>query len=313
MSKGIKIKLEEKLNKELFTEYFNINEEQKNLEFVDIYINADKKFFLDPAKLLNYDDVMSIQMSNSIVKYFAKLLQFIRKEDKLNSLRMLSGLKEPKEIHLGYATKWYIGNAVGGVKGEKIYKKLSESNAVKTGLLKDLEESALLVEGINRDIISDMTVMITKKYLIEFTQKQCRKYQVPLERVKAGKIWDEKQDLWIEIEAELPVYNNKPMILVPKKIVTDKLMLDSQDFYRNELLSFVQDELMRADRSLIIVLKNGRRRCAVTKKQLKGDKRYRYSKDLLYRVIQTHPELLQKYRLRKKNTSEDIDEKLDEN
>lgn len=149
--------------------------------------------------------------------------------------------------------------------------------------------------------------------MIEFTQKQCRKYQVPLERVKAGKIWDEKQDLWIEIEAELPVYNNKPMILVPKKIVTDKLMLDSQDFYRNELLSFVQDELMRADRSLIIVLKNGRRRCAVTKKQLKGDKRYRYSKDLLYRVIQTHPELLQKYRLRKKNTSEDIDEKLDEN
>lgn len=306
------IKLKEKLNKVLFTEYFQINVKQKDLEFVDIYVNADKKFFLDPAKLLDFDDAMSVQMSNSIVKYFEKMLQFIRNEDKANSLRLLSGLREPKEIHLGYATNGYIGNAVGGIKGEKIYKKMSESNAVKTGLLKDLEESALLVEGINRDIISDMTVMITKKYLISFTQEQCRKLQIPMKKVKAGKIWDEKQNLWVEIESELPVYDNKPMILVPKKIVTDKLMLDSQDFYRNELLSFVQDELMRADKSLIIVLKNGKRRCLITKKQLRVDKRYRYSKELLYTIVQKHPELLQKYRQRKKNTSEDIDEKLDE-
>lgn len=304
---------EEKLNKVLFTEYFGVNREQKDLEFVNIYVNADKKFFLDPAKLLDFDDAMSIQMSNVIIKYFEKLLQFIIKQDEFNSLKLLSELREPKEIHLGYATNGYIGNAVGGIKGEKIYRKLSESNAVRTGLLKDLEESALLVEGINRDIISDMTVMITKKYLIEFTQAQCKKYQVPMSKAKVGKIWDEKQEYWVEIEAELPIYDNNPMILVPKKIVTDKLMLDSQDFYRNELLSFVQDELMRADRSLIIVLKNGKRRCAVTKKQLKSDKQYRYSKELIYRIVQKHPELLQRYRYRKRNISEDIDEKLEEN
>lgn len=303
---------DEKLNKVLFTEYFGISKEQKDLEFVNIYINADKKFFLDPAKLLNYDDTMSIQMSNCIVKYFEKLLHLIKEHDKFSSLKLLSELKEPKEIHLGYATNGYVGNAVGGVKGEKIYKKLSESNAVKTGLLKDLEESALLVDGINRDIISDMTVMITKKYLIEFTQAQCKKYQVPMRMVRAGKIWDEKQEFWVEIETQLPIYDGKPMILVPKKIVTDKLVLDSQDFYRNELLSFVQDELMRADRSLIIVLKNGNRRCAITKKQLKVDAQYRYSKELIYKMVQRHPELLQKYRYRKKNISEDIDEKLDE-
>ena len=306
-------KLEEKVNKVLFTEYFNIDREQKDLEFVDIYVNADRKFFLDPARLLNYDDAMSIQMSNKIVKYFEKLLQFVMKQDEFNSLRLLSGLREPKEIHLGYATKGYTGNAVGGVKGEKIYRKLSESNAVKTGLLKDLEESALLVEGINRDIISDMTVMITKEYLIEFTQAQCKKYQVPMSKVKAGKIWDEKQEYWVEIETELPIYDSKPMILVPKKIVTDKLMLDSQDFYRNEILSFVQEELMRADASLVKVLKNGERRCAVTKAELKVSQRYRYSKELIYTIVQKHPELLQRYRHRKKNISEDIDEKLEGN
>lgn len=301
----------EKLNKVLFTEHFGISAEQKDLEFVNIYINADKKFFLDPAKLLDYDDAMCIQMSNSIVRYFEKLLHLIRKQDRFNSLKMLSGLNEPKETHLGYATNGYAGNALGGIKGEKIYKKLSESNAVKTGLLKDLEESALLVEGIDRDNVSDMTVMITKKYLIEFTQIQCRKYNVPMSNVKAGRIWDEKQECWIEIETSLPVYNNAPMILVPKKIVTDKLMLDSQDFYRNEILSFVQEELMSADRSLIIVLKNGKRRCAITKKQLRSDAEYKYSKELVFKSIQQHPDLLRKFRYRKKNIQEDINEKLD--
>lgn len=309
---SLKTRKTEKLNKVLFTEHFNIRMNQKDLEFVDIYVNADKKFFLDPAKLLNYDDKTSIQMSNFIVKFFNQLLRFIRKNDKLNSLKLLSGLREPKEIHLGYATNGYIGNAVGGIKGEKIYRKLCESNAVKTGLLSDLEESALLVEGIDRDIISDMTVMITKKYLIEFTQVQCKKYQVPMSYLKAGMIWSEKLENWVEIETELPVFEGKPMILVPKKIVTNKLMLDSQDFYRNELLSFVQDELMSADKSLVIVLKNGSRRCAVSKKQLRADRRYRYSKELIYKAVQSHPELLRKYRNRKKNIVEDIDEQLEE-
>ena len=59
-----------------------------------------------------------------------------RTEDKKNALKLLKGLKEPKETHLGYALNGYCGNAVGKEKGEKLYYKLSKSNAVKTGLLR---------------------------------------------------------------------------------------------------------------------------------------------------------------------------------
>lgn len=206
------------MDKILFTEYFGIDVPQKQLDFINIYINADKKFFLDPAKLLLYSDAMSIRMSNSIVNYFEKLLQFVRTEDKKNALKLLKGLKEPKETHLGYALNGYCGNAVGKEKGEKLYYKLSKSNAVKTGLLKDLEESALLVDGVDRDVISDMVVMITKEYLIKFTQQQCEKYQVPMEEVNVGLVWDNQRENWKEMKAKLPVYNGKPMILVPKKL-----------------------------------------------------------------------------------------------
>ena len=300
------------MDKILFTEYFGIDVPQKQLDFINIYINADKKFFLDPAKLLLYSDAMSIRMSNSIVNYFEKLLQFVRTEDKKNALKLLKGLKEPKETHLGYALNGYCGNAVGKEKGEKLYYKLSKSNAVKTGLLKDLEESALLVDGVDRDVISDMVVMITKEYLIKFTQQQCEKYQVPMEEVNVGLVWDNQRENWKEMKAKLPVYNGKPMILVPNKIVTDNLTLDSRDFSRNELLHLIQDEILRADSSLVIVLKNGKRRCAITKKQLKNDKRYRYSKEFIYNMIQKYPKTLRDFRRRKKYTHDDIDEKLEQ-
>lgn len=300
----------EQLNKVHFTEYFGINAKQEDIDFVDIYVNADRKLFLDPAKLLRYSDELSVRMSNHIVEYFGRFLGYVCKGDRLNGLKMLKYLKEPQEIHLGYAVNGYRGNAVGGVKGTHIYEKFSESKAVQTGLLKDLEESALLVKGVDRDVISDMTAMICKADLIGFTQVQCRKHKVPMRKVDIGKIWAGGNN-WPRAEAELPIYDGKPMILVPKNFVTDIMTLDSQDFYRNEILTSVQEGMMSADESLIIVLKNGNRRCAITKKELKVDDQYRYSKDLIYEIVQEQPEILRKYRHRKKYTQDDIDEILE--
>lgn len=305
-------KQEEKMpmNNVLFTEHFGIDKSQGEIEFVDIYVNTDRKFFLDPAKLLKYEDELSIKMSNGLVDYFARLLALIRSGNKTESLEMLKELREPQETHLGYARNGYAGNALGGIKGNLVYEKLSKSQAVQSGLLKDLEESALLVKGINRDIVSDMTVMITKGELIEFTQRQCRKYDVPVKKVKVGMIWNRELEKWEEREADLPVYNMKPIILVPKKIICINPTLNCQEFYNHEILDTIQDELMRADQSLVVVLKNGKRKCAITKKELKKDNKFKFSKELLYSMIQAHPHLLENYRTRKKYQKEDIDDKL---
>ena len=77
----IELAKKEQLNKILFTEHFGIKAKQEELDFIDIYVNADKKLFLDPARLLRYDDALSVEMSNHIVEYFDQLLCFIRKKD----------------------------------------------------------------------------------------------------------------------------------------------------------------------------------------------------------------------------------------
>lgn len=45
----IELAKKEQLNKILFTEHFGIKAKQEELDFIDIYVNADKKLFLDPA------------------------------------------------------------------------------------------------------------------------------------------------------------------------------------------------------------------------------------------------------------------------
>lgn len=287
-----------------FTEYFHIPLKQEEIDFWDIYVNDDIQKFLDPGRLLKYNDELSIRMREHVVDYFSRFLQCVRIGDEVNGIRMMEYLTEPKEIHFGYAMNGYQGNAVGKIKGKLIYERFKQSKAVQTGMLQDLEESALLVKGIDRDIISDMTAMICKADLIAFTQEQCRKYNVSMEMCCIGKTWM-GADRWIDIEAELPTYDKKPIILVPKKIVNNILLMNSRDFYRNELLSSAQEDIMRADQSMVRILKNGNKKCVLTKKELQMKEEYSFSKDLIYREIQKKPGLLRAYRQRKKNTKDE--------
>lgn len=294
-------------DKTKFTEYFHISLKQSEIDFWDIYVNADIQKFLDPGRLLQYDDERSATMREHIVWYFTKFLQYVRTGDEVNGIRMMKYLGELKEIHLGYATKGYKGNAVGEVKGKLIYERFKQSKAVQTGMLQDLEESALLVKGIDKDIISDMTAKICKADLIAFTQQQCRKHEVPMQKHNVGMTWM-GENKWTEIEVELPTCENQPIILIPKGLVSNILLINSRDFYRNELLSSVQEDIMRADRSMIRILKNGNKKCVLTKKELQSREEYSFSKDLIYREIEKKPGILKSYRQRKKYTKDELDE-----
>ena len=289
-----------------FTEYYEITKKQEEVPFLDIYVNADRCMFLDPAKLLRFDDDMSNNMQNKVTEYFSRLLEYIKEGRKTEGLKLLDCLGEPKEIHLGYAVNGFYGKAVGKIKSQYIYERLSQSRAVQSGMLKDLEESALFVEGIDKDIISDMTAMICKDELIKFTQEQCYFFNIPMKEQKIGKIWM-GNDQWLSVTTKLPIYNENPIILIPKRYVSRIMTLNSRDFYRNEVLTSVQDDLMRADQGFVKILKNGVRQCVVTKKELKKSEKYRFSKELIFEQVQERPELLRLYRNRKKYVEEDID------
>ena len=66
------------------------------------------------------------------------------------------------------------GHGAGKSLSQKFVDSLFASRAVTSGVIKHLEESSLVCEGIGKDIISDITISLVKLQLIEFTNKVCQ-------------------------------------------------------------------------------------------------------------------------------------------
>lgn len=67
---------------------------------------------------------------------------------------------------------------------------MKNSKAAQTGLLHDLEDTALTIDGIASDRISDSVCNILKLPFIEYTQKICEFYNVDMSDVSGIRLWD---------------------------------------------------------------------------------------------------------------------------
>ena len=168
-----------------------------------------------------------------------------------------------------------------------------KSRAAQSGILTEIAECDLFVQGIGRDKISDMTTNIVRRLLIEYTQAQCNFHGIPLiGEVASGRLWDAAEQQWEDEYVSLPVVAGKKVILVPKYSVRYKMAIEGKDYYDHFALNFLQDEEIRSHSGLVRVFKNGRR--FVSKKDLK--KRYPYDKDWLAEFSEKHPKVLAHYK-----------------
>lgn len=209
-----------------FSAFFGLNKSQPELDFIDVDPARDMPLFIDPYAISIRDDGWSRQCNDYIVSFFQTALDHIRQDRKDKARQLLNGLNEPNETCLGLSTESPQGRGVSGKQALDLYEKLSESQAARTGLLSELAECDLFVEGIGRDKISDITTNIIRRLLIEYTQKQCELHGIQLSgSVASGKLWDMDEQTWTQSHVSLPVINGKKIILVPKSIVRFRLCL----------------------------------------------------------------------------------------
>lgn len=285
--------------KQKVSEYFGLDKSQFELDFVDVYVDGDKRLFLDPYALSKRKDDWSIKASNEVVEFFQLVVSSINTEPNL-AKRMLNNLSEPNETHLGFSSDVSMGKGVSGKQAQDLYKKLSKSKAVQTGFVKDLSDCELMIEGIGNDKISDMTINIIRKHLIEYTQEQCMYHNIPTQEMPSGKIWNAEEKMWTNDYVQLPVANGKKIILIPKRIVVWSPFLSAGEYYNKDIMEYLQAEHINASSSLVHLLKDGKTP-RVYKKVLKEQEEYKYSKDFIYRFSNSHPELLESYKKRKEN------------
>ncbi|MGD9979558.1 MAG: hypothetical protein AB7H66_03250 [Hyphomonadaceae bacterium] len=277
-----------------FSEIFGIGLDQPQLDFVDITPDVDTPLFIDPFAISLKEDEWSVSCHVHITHFFRTALDHIRAGRHDDAKRMLNGLSEPNETCLGLSRGTPSGRGVSGKQAIDLYASLAKSQAAKTGLLEELADCDLFVEGIGTDKLSDITTNIIRRLLIDYTQAQCALHGLVLSgTLPTGRFWDMERASWRSDYAELPVVDNKRIILVPKYSVRRGLCLNHQEYYSHHVLNFIQQEEFERGSSLVRVLKSGERRPPF-KKTL--EEKFPFSKDFLAQFSEQHPEVLSRYK-----------------
>jgi hypothetical protein len=272
---------------------FGLGLTQASLDFVDVDTKNDTRVFLSPTAVSALPSDWGSNSVSLIQIFFRHVLDLIKLGRHEDAEALLLVLREPNETHLGLSRGKSQGRALGKGSAKDLWRALSKSKAAQSGLLVDLEDAALMIEGISVDIISDITTNIIRGPLIEYTQRMCQQHGIPLtEGIESGPIWNPQNRQWTNSFVQLPLTENGKLLLVPKAIVRQRPDYDAGEYYRYFLLTHMQHVELQAGSSLVELLKNGRRR--VTKKRLV--QKYGSDKAAIVRETLKHPESLRKYK-----------------
>lgn len=298
-----------------FSDAFELRLDQSELDFVDIDTRIDLPLFFDPYAFATSEDAWSRQCHDEITTFFEAVLDAVRNGRDEFGLRLVSELREPNETCLGFSHGRPAGRGIGRLQAAQIYERLRISEAARTGVLADLSDCALFIEGISYDKISDVTTNLIRRHLITYTQDQCTLHGVTnLRNVPSGSLWDAERRRWTYEYVALPVISGRPILLVPKAFVRWRGEVSHlpRRYYQHFVLNFLRDFHLSADSALVHTLKDGRR--VVYKTKLA--EQYPCDKEFLYRFSRENPEVLQNYkaavRRQRLVTNEDLEEEFDE-
>lgn len=283
------------------SKFYKLGRNQSQLDFVDVRLDTDIPVFLDPTAIKSLQSPWGNELSSLLQSFFETVLSYIKSGKHSVAQALLASLSERNEFHLGYSQGKSQGHAFGAKSAESVWGALFKSNASLTGLLEDLEDTCLLIEGVGPDMISDAVSNILRGPLIKYTQDMCVYYDIPMiSGVVSGPIWNPVKGAWENSFVTLPVAGKfGKIIFVPKLLVRQKLSYRVDEYYRHFLLPEMQRSELKAHTPLVEVLKDGSER--VTKKALME----KYGKDKLAVVNMTikHPHALEDYRVAKRDNS----------
>lgn len=275
------------------SDFFDLDESQGSLDFVDVDIHGDLPVFIDPRALRLLASEWGGHCVALVQDFFSLVMTLIKDGDHSRARRLLGELREPNETHLGLSRARAQGRALGPGSAHAVWDALRTSEAAKSGMLEDLEDSILMVPGISDDIVSDITTNLIRGPLIEYTQQVCDQLGIPMtEGVASGPLWNPISHEWQSQFVALPTTPFGKILLVPKVIVRARMTYDVSEYYQHYLLTHLQQLELSANTELVQLLKNGTRR--VTKKSLM--EKYGTGKGTVVRVTREHPEILERYR-----------------
>lgn len=280
---------------------FGLSKSQYELDFVDIDPSIDTPLFLDPYFISKCDFPFACEAHTTLKSYFDFLLALLRSGKIREAEEVFSHLGESNDVCMGMSRGRPQGRGMGPKDTKEIFKELLKSHAIKSGVMEDIEDFRIFVPNVDKDKVSDMTANIIKRHLIEYTIDQCNLHKIPLfDNVPSGMYWDSKSLNWNNKYTRRLVINDRPILLVPKRIVSYTDKYTSYEYRQHFVLNYLQNENLKLQTPLVKQYKNGER--YVTKKSIQ-DYEEKMDKEYLVKFTERHPEVFSDF---KRQTSKKI-------
>jgi hypothetical protein len=215
---------------------------QYQLDFVIPRIGIDLPLGIDPFLLFKSRDSEYRRLHTLLIATFNAGIAAIR-EGNTDEAHRLFDFPEVSAIGLGYTQGGKRGSGVGSYLAGLIIDTLEASPALQQRGVRHVEEMQLLSAGIGPDRVSDITANVLKRFLIEYTQRQCRIWNVGMAKhVPVSHIFNHLSNEWEDAFEDLPIspINGAPILFVPRRIVRVLPWINYDDFVRSEFNAYLK-------------------------------------------------------------------------
>jgi hypothetical protein len=219
-----------------FSQAFGLAGKEDILDFFDTNLAFDSKLFIDPF-LLRKSPVLE---EKSLFNRFTELFKYIYTKSlevngirsRYDDLRNLICFPEIREISLGYTERSNAGsglrdsftNAIISFFLSNSARRLINEDDLYPGKQFNPVTFEIFTDGVGSDGISDLTANVIIDYLIKYTQKQCKLWEIPQKLLPINRDgFDFENMTWKDggyyLLPENPLSPGEAVLLVPKRLL----------------------------------------------------------------------------------------------
>ncbi|HEY2851217.1 MAG TPA: hypothetical protein VGJ18_00125 [Gemmatimonadaceae bacterium] len=214
-------------------DYYELPFTQEQVNFAIPLLDDDVPLFVDPFLLWKSPSQQDRSLHREALAAFDRIARGGVSGDREKAIQQLIAISECAEAGLGSA-KQKKGRRIGRETASDIIELYRAVPQVATAGIEHIETLQLLVGDISRDRISDITCSLLKSFLIDFTQDNCRRHQIPTEKVRVGDLYDDQANALSSVEVDLPVnpHTKTPILLIPRRWLRRQPWISPDEFVR---------------------------------------------------------------------------------
>jgi hypothetical protein len=222
-------------------DYYGIFLNQAKVDFAIPYLDEDIPLYVDPFRLWQSPSYQDNGLHVLFQNAFNCLGKMYIEGQQAKAVELLKRISECNEVGLGNS-KSRNGRKIGDGLAIEILRLYETIPSINKYGLKHPEVIQMLVNGISKDRISDISTNMLGSFLIDYTMQECRQYGIPTEKSEIEYL-DAKSMSMRKDNCELPINPKTKQVLwfVPKRWLRKTTWLNDDDYLNNYLVNRIED------------------------------------------------------------------------